>query len=168
MLGSARQLFWKRARLGAAGCAAVLGLAYLALPYVTLYRFDEALRQGDVAWINQHVDWRRLRHSFGDAALPVDHRSTPNPARALARLGGRIGDGVFHAEPTRAATPQAARVGWAYFNGPASFIAHLTMSSRSGPRDVKVVFRFDGAGWRVVRLDAPAELLRGAGPAQRT
>jgi hypothetical protein len=173
MRGLARPVFWKFLRGGLAACAGAMLLLYVALPYVTLYRFDQALRRGDVAWVDRHVDWRLLRDSFAGGATPDEQNAAPpTSARALARLGGKLGDGVFRTGPNSAPTlpplPPGARLGWAYFNGPASFIAHLTMSSRSGARDVKVVFRFDGVGWRVVRLEAPAELLRGVGPMHRT
>ncbi len=173
MRGLARPVLPKYLRGGlAAGAGAVL-LVYVALPYVTLYRFDQALRHGDVAWVDRHVDWRRLRHSFAEAPAPDGAEpAAPGSARTLARLGGQVGDGVFRTGSATAsalpALPPGARLGWAYFNGPASFIAHLTMSGTAGPRDVKVVFRFDGVGWRVVRLVAPAELLRGAGLVHRT
>jgi hypothetical protein len=38
-----------------------IGLAYIASPYIALYRLDRAVRTGDAEYINAHVDWSSLR-----------------------------------------------------------------------------------------------------------
>ena len=49
-------------RRHAAGVALTAVLAaYLASPYIALYRLDRAMRAGDASYINAHVDWDALR-----------------------------------------------------------------------------------------------------------
>jgi hypothetical protein len=85
-----------------------VGVAYVALPYVTLYRLGSAIRGGDAATLESLVDWPAVREGIKEdvcdfaADEPGPHGSTELPPFGASFVRGIESGAIDHA-----VTPQA-------------------------------------------------------------
>lgn len=74
-----------------AGLGAVIAAAYLAMPYVTLYRLGIAIRDGDAASLETLVDWDHVREGIKedicDAVFDLPPNETTQATAALPAFG---------------------------------------------------------------------------------
>ena len=156
-----------------------VALAYVAYPYVTLYRLGQAIRQGDAPALQSMVDWPAVREGIkedicdlvtdepteasnsaklppfgtgfvrGIAANAVDQRVTPEALVAAAQ----------HRQPTAVPVEHGAavQVSWAFFSGPAAFVVDLHAPGQDAPIRLEMDLR--SGSWQVTRVWLPAELL---------
>jgi hypothetical protein len=159
------------------GALLAVALAYVAYPYVTLYRLGQAIRNGDASSLETMVDWAAVREGIkedicdtvidepaeaktgsqlppfgagfvrGIAGNAVDARVTPQALAAVAQ------------EPAQAPAPKDAmvRVSWAFFAGPSEFLVALQAPGQ--PTPIKLQMEFRRGAWQIIRVWLPPELL---------
>jgi hypothetical protein len=153
-------------RLGLA--ITMVAAAYLAYPYVTLYRLDAAVHRGDARAVIAAVDWDSVRAGIAE---DVARRMAAPAPDALPAFGASFATGVARtaltAELTPAAfvqrlapgqtpQPQATRLDRAFFDGPTRFVAVLRTQAGA---TVRLQLRLIGTRWVVTRAWLPAEML---------
>jgi hypothetical protein len=180
----------------------LLAAAYIAYPYLALYRLQAAIANGDTARLAALVDWDQVRQGLKDdiaeqlvqepvdppelaeqpvartqnavAALPpfgssfikgiaskaVDETVTPD---ALARMARPVDEAeATEPDPVNAGSLRDARVSWAFFESPDTFMLWLhTPAGGKQPLKLRMGLR-DGA-WKVIRIWLPPALLRHRG-----
>lgn len=99
-LGSTRRLVVRRLL---PLCAAAV-VAYAALPYVTLFRLGQAIRNGDAAALAKLVDWDGVREGLKEDICDEVLDDTPAPA-ASAGQPVQIAESGGHAPRSEAALP---------------------------------------------------------------
>ena len=163
-------------------CAALLGLGYVASPYVALYRLGTAAQRGDVGTLAAAIDWDAVREGLKedicdtvleDASPRVRSASAqavlpPFGASFFAGIAAKVVDDtvtpdglvamLHHDAPDATARP-AAGFGWSFFDGPSSFTARLVTAPGTAP--ILLHLRFRAGHWRVIRADLPPSMLSG-------
>jgi hypothetical protein len=159
----------------ALACCTAIALAYLAYPYLTLYRLNAALHTGDAQTLQQLVNWSSVREGIkedicdglasnpGDTArkgdLPgfgagfmrgiatnaVDERVTPQGLVAAVR------------RPATATGAPKIHVTWAFFDSPTQFSVDVKGLGKQAP--VRMQLELKDATWQVTRVWLPPELL---------
>ena len=145
-------------------------LAYAASPYVSFWRFTEAIRLGDAAAITSRVDFPAVRASLKRQLVARFARETSGHKRWI-NLGPTLIDAIIDAYVTpegitmMLANPEALKnletprdfnftlrkpisvwnVKYAFFTGPRSFVV-----DREG---IKLRFHFTGSGWQLYDLE---------------
>jgi len=146
----------------------VLLLVYTASPYVSFWRFTVALRSGDTAALNAHVDFPAVRQSLKkQLVMWFSARATGH--KRFNKLGPTLIDALVDAYATPdglsalIANPSAlkglqppvqiptgkgihwSKVRYAFFTSPRTFVV-----DREG---IKLRFRFTGLRWQLNGLD---------------
>jgi hypothetical protein len=154
--------------------------AYIAYPYITLYRLGSAIKGADAATLESLVDWPAVREGIKEDVCDLG-TDDPTPARTGAELppfGASFIRGIASSSIDKAVTPQAllaaattttvaappkrphgadVQVNWAFFDSPTTFLVSLQANGQSEPIKLEMDLR-DGS-WQVMRVWLPAELL---------
>jgi hypothetical protein len=158
----------------------VLASAYLAYPYVTLYRLDIAVRQSDAATLRSLVDWYSVREGLKEdiCDMVLDEPANARSSNELAPFGagfvrGMTGNALdhtvtpetfvslTHGAELRPSAASKAHVNWAFFDGPTRFLVRVRIDA--DPEPIRVAMELRGMRWRVRRIWLPATLLERAG-----
>ncbi len=153
----------------------VLCCAYLAYPYVTLYRLGQAMQRGDVSAVMASVDWDSVRSGIAtDLASAMTGAQAQAQPDALPAFGASFASTVattavdraltptalaasFETSPgARAVDPPAAHLLFACFTSPTRFVAALRTSD--GAR-VRLQLSLVGTRWKLTRAWLPPEML---------
>jgi hypothetical protein len=154
-----------------------VALAYVAYPYVTLYRLGSAIRDGNGPALEAMVDWPAVREGIKEdiCDLVIDEAPEAKAGTQLPPFGAGFMRGIagnaIDARVTPAALVAVAqvpsarpafrtakmRVSWAFFDTPTQFMVDL----RARKEDPAVRLQLDlrNGAWRVTRVWLPAELL---------
>jgi hypothetical protein len=154
-----------------------LGVAYLAYPYVTLYRLGSAIQTADAATLESLVNWPAVREGIKEDVcdLAIDIPG-PRSGADLPPFGASFMRGIASSAIDQAVTPQAllaatstmpasrpapsgadVRVNWAFFDSPTTFMVTLKPAGQAEP--VKLELDLRHGEWRVQRVWLPSELL---------
>jgi hypothetical protein len=172
-----------RARWPLVGTLVSLAVAYVAYPYVTLYRLGSAIQGADATTLESLVNWPAVREGIKEDVcdLAIDAPG-PKSAGGLPPFGASFMHGIASSAIDQAVTPQAllaatttsapsrpaprganVHVNWAFFDSPTTFLVSLQAQGQAEP--VKLEMDLKGGEWRVQRVWLPAELLQ---PGSRT
>jgi hypothetical protein len=178
-------LFQKRSMRMRAGWPIVatilsVAVAYVAYPYVTLYRLGSAIQRADAATLESLVDWPAVREGIKEDVCDLaSDDPTPKTGGALPPFGASFRRGIASSAIDQAVTPQAllaatsaptlpannpaprgadVHVGWAFFDGLTTFTISLHAPGQIEP--LKLEMDLHNGEWRVQRVWLPAELLR--------
>jgi Protein of unknown function (DUF2939) len=145
-------------------------LVYAASPYVSFWRFTEAVRSGDSAAISSRVDFPAVRGSL-KKQLVARFAGTSASHKRWLNLGPTLIDAIVDAYVTPdgiaalLSNPQAlknlqspqqfrfspgkgeasSKIKYAFFTGPRTFLVDR--------EEMKLRFRFTGTGWKLIDLD---------------
>jgi hypothetical protein len=161
-----------------------IAVAYIAYPYVTLYRLGVAIRSADAATLESLVNWPAVREGIKeDVCDLVAEQSGPRNGSDLPAFGASFMRGIASSAIDQAVTPQAllaaastgpatqpapptgadVHVNWAFFDSLTSFAISLQPPGQTEP--VKLEMDLHHGEWRVQRVWLPNELLS---PGSRT
>ncbi|MDR3531549.1 MAG: DUF2939 domain-containing protein [Rhodopila sp.] len=155
--------------------------AYVAYPYVTLYRLGSAIQGADANTLEALVDWPAVREGIKeDICDLVTDDSGPKTGAELPPFGASFIRGIASSAVDQAVTPQAllavaapiparppttrgadVHVNWAFFETPTTFIVSLSAPGQAEP--IKLEMDLRHAEWRVRRVWLPADLLSNSG-----
>jgi Protein of unknown function (DUF2939) len=160
--------------------AATACCAYLAYPYVTLYRLGSAVQSADAATLEQLVDWHSVREGIKEdiCDIVVDDQPDQTPGK-LPAFGASFVRGIAAGTIDRQITPQAilgapaatrsepapasamskVRVNWAFFESPTVFTVALRSKDLQEPIRMELDLR--KGSWQVRRVWLPEEMLKG-------
>jgi hypothetical protein len=153
--------------------------AYVAFPYVTLYRLGSAIRSADAATLESLVDWPAVREGIKEDVCDLA-ADAPGPANGaeLPPFGASFIRGVASGAIDQAVTPQAllaatamststpprrsprgadVHVKWAFFDSPTTFMVSLQPPGQTEP--IRLELDLQHGEWRVQRVWLPPELL---------
>jgi hypothetical protein len=158
-----------------------VGVAYIAYPYVTLYRLGAAIQGADAATLESLVDWPAVREGIKEDVCDLGE-DTPGPKTAaeLPPFGASFVRGITSSSIDKSVTPQAllaaatsiepanrpqqqaprgadVHVNWAFFDSPTTFLVSLQPQGQAEP--IKLEMDLQHGEWRVQRVWLPAELL---------
>ena len=172
----------------ALGALAILGLAYVAAPYVCLWRVYRAIEGGDAATLARIVDWNAVRAGLkqdiaeGIIGLPSPQAVASNslPAFGAVFVTGiaahvvdqqvtpqNLVEALRGARPPGAvpATPGVTPGGIgsferAFFTSPTRFVVRIRLPGEE-PTDapLRVELRLRGGTWKVTRAWIPQDLM---------
>jgi hypothetical protein len=172
-----------RARWPIAATLLSLAVAYVAYPYVTLYRLGSAIKGADAATLESLVNWPAVREGIKEDVcdLAIDAPG-PKGGGDLPAFGASFMRGIASSAIDQAVTPQAllaatttrpasrpaprgadVHVNWAFFDSLTTFMISLQAPGQAEP--VKLEMDLKNGEWRVQRVWLPAELLQ---PGSRT
>lgn len=157
--------------------ALVMGAAYVAYPYVTLYRLGSAVQTGDAVALRGLVNWPQVRAGIKqDICAHIG--KTPRAEKvsdSLPPFGASFARGIATNVVDQTVTPQhlveitrreefatgtaprSPHVTWAFFAGPARFIADLDAPGEKAPIRLQLTLR-DGV-WQLTRIWLPHGML---------
>jgi hypothetical protein len=154
---------------------------------VTLYRLQEAVRQGDATALRSLVHWPKVRDGIKEDICdflfepPVASANGPALASgALPAFGQSFVRGIASNVVDRRVTPEGlaasfqppgtqvnaashtpdVRLSWAFFESATEFLVSLHAPGQA--EDIRVQLELSGARWRVTRVWLPVEMLRQA------
>jgi Protein of unknown function (DUF2939) len=168
------------------GAIGLLVTAYLAMPYVTLWRLYAGMQSGDDAVLQQLIDWNSVRAGFKEDI--ADGLIGPPPSRTIGNtlpaFGASFVSGIAGSVVDREVTPQHLvstvremepvsasetsefpSVIWAFFDGPTRFELKLHcpgQDEQDAPLRVRMQLR--PGGWKVTRVWVPQDLVERANP----
>jgi hypothetical protein len=153
-----------------------VGVAYLAYPYVTLYRLGSAIKGADAATLESLVDWPAVREGIKEDVCDLGADDPgPRTGTALPPFGASFIRGITSSSIDKTVTPQSllaaatipptqqpqrgadVRVNWAFFDSPTTFIVSLQPQGQGDPIKLEMDLRY--GEWRVQRVWLPPELL---------
>jgi Protein of unknown function (DUF2939) len=168
-----------------------MSMAYIAVPYLTLYRVGSAIRSGDAKTLEALVDWSSVREGIKEdiCDLVVDDPSTQS-TETLPPFGASFMRGIAANKIDQAVTPQAlvaathasatsgkpapepdpglrgadVHVNWAFFDSATSFQISLRAPGQTDP--IRLEMELSHWHWQIDRVWLPAELLTGQGGAR--
>ncbi len=161
-----------------------VGVAYVAYPYVTLYRLGSAIQRADSRTLETLVDWPAVREGIKEDLCDLaSNDPAPNAGGSLPPFGASFVRGIASSSIDQAVTPQAllaatsslpaprqpqprganVHVHWAFFDNPTTFMVSLQPPGQAKP--VKLEMDLRHGEWRVRRVWLPPELLA---PGSRT
>jgi hypothetical protein len=165
----------------------LLAIAYLATPYITLWRLYAAVQAGNGAILERLIDWHSVRdglkEDIADGVIgPPEVRTSGNtlPAFGASFVTGIAGSVVDKEvtpqhlvatvhdmrEPVGAGDPaEFGSIVWAFFDGPTSFLVKVHCPGQDGqdpPLRVRMELR--RSGWKVTRAWVPQDLVERANP----
>lgn len=166
-----------RARISLIAVFLVLALAFLASPYMALWRMEAALDRGDVRALEGKVDWNALRaglkQDIADGIIgPVQ---TQLAANTLPPFGASFVGGIADTAVDRDVTAQnvvatmrqmraddsqpdcIAGLAWAFFRSPTSFDVVIRTTDDDAHLRLRLVLR--AGGWVLVRAWVPQDLI---------
>jgi Protein of unknown function (DUF2939) len=157
-----------------------VAVAYVAYPYVTLYRLGSAIQRADAATLESLVNWPAVREGIKEDVCDLaSDDPIPKTGGALPPFGASFRRGIASSAIDQAVTPQAllaatsaptlpannpaphgadVHVGWAFFDGLTTFMISLHAPGQVEP--LKLEMDLHNGEWRVQRVWLPAELLR--------
>ena len=169
-----------------------IGMAYVAVPYLTLYRVGSAIRSGDAKTLEALVDWSSVREGIKEdiCDLVVDEPSTTQSNETLPPFGASFMRGIAANKIDQAITPQAlvaathanattgkpvrepdpplrgadVHVNWAFFDSATSFQISLSAPGQTDP--IRLEMDLSHWHWQIDRVWLPADLLSGQGGAR--
>ena len=157
-----------------------IGVAYVAYPYVTMYRLGSAIRSADAATLESLVDWPAVREGIKEDVcdLGTDDLGTKAGAE-LPPFGASFVRGMTSRSIDKVVTPQAllaaatsplsanrppepplgadVHINWAFFHSPTTFMVSLQPAGEAEP--IKLEMNLEHGKWRVERVWLPPELL---------
>lgn len=145
--------------------------AYVAYPWVALYRLNRAVRAGDSATLAQLVDWPAVREGIAEDIADTVTDTPDGAANQLAPFGHGFMRGIAAHAVQERLTPQAviarlcghengsASLRSAYFANWSRFIVTFATPSVSA---LRLQLDFQDGSWRVTRIEFPAALLHEA------
>lgn len=176
-----------RARRAVPCIVLLLAMAFVASPYVALWRLEKALDQGDAALLETGIDWKSVREGLkqdiADGIIgPMQGQLASN---SLPQFGASFIAGIADTAIEHDVTPQnliavmrQMRSGeapssvmdcfdWAFFESPTSFTVVVNTPGLD-PHDAHMRLRLalQGGSWRVIRAWIPQDIVERA--AQRT
>ena len=174
----------RKKRLIVALAIAAILLVYVASPYVSLWRFTQAIRTGDTEAFASRVDFPRVRESIKAQLIarffPPEQTGKKRTMALLANLAPSLIDQVLDAyltpdglaalllRPEIATTKESALAG-----PPSGSLDRLNLRANinwskvhyaffTSPRDflvdlngIRLRFRFHGLGWRLREIELP-------------
>ncbi len=168
---------------------AVLCVAYVAWPYVTLFRLTEAVRQGDAATLGKFVEWDDVREGikedvcdtvFDEPAVKVasaDAHLRPFGYSFVRGIAANAIDEEVSAEAVVAASrvaslaPPQGRIAtarpaivWAFFNTPTIFSVLVRPPGAGKHQLVRLRLEIERGAWKVTRVWLPSVMLAQANP----
>jgi Protein of unknown function (DUF2939) len=174
-----------RARLPLLAMVLSAGVAYVAYPYVALYRLGSAIQSADAATLESLVDWPAVREGIKEDVCDLAaNDQDPKASADLPPFGASFVRGITSNTIDQTVTPQAllaaattlppspppkstrgadVHVSWAFFDSPTTFMVSLQPAGQIEP--VKLEMDLRHGEWRVQRVWLPAELLA---PGSRT
>lgn len=154
-----------------------IGAAYVAYPYVTLYRLGSAIQGADASSLESLVNWPAVREGIKEDVcdLAADD-PTPKTGAELPPFGASFRRGIASSAIDQAVTPQALltatttlpadqppthgadmHVSWAFFDSPTTFMISLRAIGQSD--SIKLEMDLRHGQWRVQRVWLPADML---------
>jgi hypothetical protein len=175
-----------RARWPLVATVLSVGVAYVAYPYVTLYRLGSAIQGADATTLESLVDWPAVREGIKEDVCDLGADDPgPKTGAALPPFGASFVRGITSSSIDKTVTPQAllaaatstvpanrppqpprgadVHVNWAFFDSATTFLVSLQARGQSEP--IKLELDLEHGEWRVQRVWLPAELLS---PGSRT
>lgn len=154
-----------------------LGVAYVAYPYVTLYRLGSAIQGADASTLESLVDWPAVREGIKEDVCDLGAGDPgPKSGEGLPAFGASFMRGIASSAIDQAVTPQAllaatatlpaarpaprgadVHVNWAFFDSPTTFMVSLRAHGQADP--IKLEMDLRNGEWRVQRVWLPPELL---------
>lgn len=154
-----------------------VALAYVAYPYVTLYRLGQAIRQGDAPALQSMVDWPAVREGIKEdiCDFVIDQPQQTRDGGQLPPFGAGFVRGIATNAVDRKVTPEAlvaaaqdsnaaeatrgaaVQVSWAFFASPSAFLVDLNTPGQASPIRLQMDLR--NGSWQVTRVWLPPELL---------
>jgi hypothetical protein len=157
-----------------------VGVAYVAYPYVTLYRLGSAIQGADATTLESLVDWPAVREGIKEDVCDLGADDPgPKTGAALPPFGASFVRGITSSSIDKTVTPQAllaaatstvpanrqpppsrgadVHVNWAFFDSATTFLVSLQARGQSEP--IKLELNLEHGEWRVQRVWLPAELL---------
>jgi hypothetical protein len=166
---------------------ALIATAYVALPYVTLYRLGAAIRDGDAASLETLVDWDEVREGLKEDICDAMAEQADAPTEQVAGQVQELpafGSGFMRgiavnmidqavsagALVTATRTPPSSlkvaqtaepdaqpRITWAFFDSLTSFGVELLPPGASTPVRIELSLRH--GEWQVTHAWLPPEML---------
>lgn len=175
-----------RARWPVLATVLSVGVAYVAYPYVTLYRLGSAIRSADAATLESLVDWPAVREGIKEDVCDLGTADPgPTTTAALPPFGSSFIRGITANSIDKSVTPQAllaaatsplpasqppqspqgagVHVKWAFFDSATTFL--VSLQAHGQPDPIKLELDLQNGEWRVQRVWLPADLLA---PGSRT
>ncbi|HEX3994533.1 MAG TPA: DUF2939 domain-containing protein [Acetobacteraceae bacterium] len=153
-----------------------LGVAYVAYPYLALYRLGSAVKSADAATLEALVDWPAVREGIKEDVCDLAaENSSPTAGANLPPFGASFVRGITSASIDQTVTPQALlavaasepahptprgadiHINWAFFDSPTTFMVSLQSPGQADP--IKLEMDLRHGAWRVYRVWLPADLL---------
>lgn len=174
-----------RNRKRVVAAVAVVCAAYMAWPYLTLFRLAEALQHGDAATLEAMVDWDGVREGikedicdtvFDEPGADVTRADSHLPPFGYSFVRGIAANAVdeqVSAEGLVSASRAARRVkpagspeseaspslAWAFFDRANAFSVLLRMPGAAKHQLVRLQLELQGGGWKVTRVWLPSTML---------
>ncbi len=176
-----------RSKLSIGSAFLLLTLAYLASPYVALWRLEAALETGDTLTLEQGVDWKSVREGLkqdiADGVIgPVQAQLAAN---TLPPFGSSFITGIADTAVDREVTPKnlvavmrqmrpSESAGspldcfaWAFFDGLTTFTVTVkNADEESEDGHLRLLLKLQHGRWTLMRAWVPQEIVERA--AQRT
>ncbi len=170
---------------GALGC---LALAYVAAPYVCLWRLYHAVQQGDADTLAQVVDWdsvrQGLKEDISEGIIGLPPTEALATGDSLPAFGSGFVNGIASNVVDQQVTPQHLAAALhdpqpelpptpptntrgsfgalerAFFTGPTSFAVSIRLPGQA-PEDfpLRVELGLCGTSWKVIRAWIPQDLM---------
>lgn len=176
-----------RIRWSIGGCLVALALAYLASPYIAIWRLQVAMESGDTLALQNMIDWRAVRdglkHDIADGI--IGPAQTQLASGTLPAFGSSFMAGMADTAVEREVTPQnlvavmrQMRPGHAttspmdcfvsaFFKSPGAFeIVVRDDDLASDQQHLRLRLELHGIHWMVMRAWVPQDLIERA--TQRT
>jgi hypothetical protein len=167
-----------RTRLSGLGFVVLMALAFMASPYVALWRLEAALERGDVQALEQGVDWRSLRDGLKQdiAEGIIGPLQTQLASNTLPPFGSSFISGIMETSVDREVSPQnliavmrQMRPGdvdpnpfscfdWAFFESPAVFTV-VVHNSDGDEGHLRLRMELRGTKWMLVRAWVPQDII---------
>lgn len=159
--------------------ALAIGVGYVAYPYATLYRLNQAIDTGNANALRTLVDWPAVREGIKEdlcdnvAASPATTVSDGE----LPAFGASFVRGIATNEVDRNVTPKGVvelthrqfaanaagsgiAVNWAFFDDPTNFVVSFNATGQHAP--IRLQLTLKDAAWQVTRIWLPTDMLRAA------
>ncbi len=174
-----------RSRKRVVAAVAVVCAAYMAWPYMTLFRLAEAVQHGDSATLEAMVDWDGVREGIkedicdtvfeepGVKVASTDSHLPPFGYSFVRGIAANAVDEQVSAEALVAASRAAnlvkpassvgseasPAIAWAFFDSPTTFSVLLRMPGAAKHQPVRLRLEFESGAWKVTRVWLPSMML---------
>jgi hypothetical protein len=163
---------------------AVVGLAYVSQPYLTLWRLREALIHGDTATLERVIDWpsvrEGLKEDIADGIIGMPQRELtarnilpPFGSGFVSSIAAhsldaeltpqRLARAIASSGGDEAAASAAPQLEWAFFDRLTSFSVKLHCAGQEVDEPpLRLRLQLGIGGWRVVRAWVPQDVIERA------